>query len=457
LTEEQMTDRADGFIAAIDVRVGEILDRCTRCGKCVEVCPTAGPAGIDTREPSVIVTEVLDILRGGGDPASRGARWASTCTGSGRCLSACDDGVNPRFMLAATRLKLNERRAATERHTTGQAGFHKMSKGVKVLSRLQLPADLVASMTGSARADTGTAPEVVMYLGCNVLKTPHIALLCLEVLDRLGTRYKVFGGPANCCGVIQFRAGDAKAAGRIGGNTVSGFAGTGASRVLTWCPTCNIQLSEIVMPATEAGFALEHVVPYIAARIELLRSHFIRPVNKRVALHEHPGVAGVTEGVIKILTAIPGIDLVDLEQPRVGYMCNSLAPVPEYKRDLHARELAAAAAAGVDCLVGIYHACHRELCAHETTYPFKIVNFLELVGEAMDIRRDDLFKQWKMMQDVDRVLAEVAGQAAMAGLDLEGVREVLVAHMLGEQPLPVGARATPAPEPVGALPRFFPE
>ena len=98
-------------------------------------------------------------------------------------------------------------------------------------------------------------------------------------------------------------------------------------------------------------------------------------------------MAGVTEGVVKILTAIPGLELVDLEQPRVGYMCNSLAPVPAYKRELHARELDAAAAAGVDCLVGIYHACHRELCAHETTSPFKIVNFLELVGEAMDVQR----------------------------------------------------------------------
>jgi hypothetical protein len=360
-------------------------------------------------------------------------------------------------MLAATRLKLNERRAMTERHATGQAGFHKMSKGVKVLSRLQLPADLIATMTGSAHADTGSAPDIVMYLGCNVLKTPHIALLCLEVLDRLGTNYKVFGGPANCCGVIQYRAGDTKASGRISGNTVAGFAATGASRVLTWCPTCNIQLSEIVMPSTEASFALGHVVPYIADRIELLRPHFVRSVNKRIALHEHPGVAGVTEGVIKILTAIPGIELVDLEQPRVGYMCNSLAPVTEYKRDLHARELAAASAAGVDCLVGIYHACHRELCAHETTYPFKIVNFLELVGEAMNIQRDDLFKQWKMMQDLDRVLAEVAGQAVTAGLDLETVREVMIAHMQGEQPLPVGQGLPSAAEPVGILPRFFPE
>ena len=452
-----MTDRTDAFIATLDVRVREIIDRCTRCGRCVEVCPTAGPAGIDTREPSAIVSDVLDILRGGGDAESRGARWAATCTGSGRCLSACDDGVNPRFMLAATRLRLNERRAANERHATGQAGFQKMSEAVKVLSRLQLPADLLASLTRSARADAGPPPEVVMYLGCNVLKTPHIALLCLEVLDRLGTRYHVFAGPANCCGVIQFRAGDTKASGRIGGNTVAGFAATGASRVLTWCPTCNIQLNEIVMPSTEAGFHLEHVVPYIAARIELLRFHFVRPVNKRVALHEHPGVAGVTEGVIKILTAIPGLELVDLQQPRVGYMCNSLAPVPAYKRELHARELDAAVAAGVDCLVGIYHACHRELCAHEATSPFKIVNFLELVGEAMGIQRNDLFKQWKMMQDVDRVLAEVAAQAVTAGLDIESVREVLVAHMLGEQPLPVGIRVAPTPEPTPEPHGFFPE
>ena len=75
----------------------------------------------------------------------------------------------------------------------------------------------------------------------------------------------------------------------------------------------------------------------------------------------------------------------------------------------------------------------------------------------MGIQRDDLFKQWKMMQDVDRVLAEVAGQAATTGLDIENVREVLITHMLREQPLPVGSRVAPAPEPPAALPRFFPE
>jgi Fe-S oxidoreductase len=435
-----MTDRADAFIASLDRRIVEILERCTQCGKCVEVCPTALPAGIDTHEPKAIVGNVLEILRGGGSAESRGARWANSCTGSGRCISACDDGVNPRFMLAATRLRLNERREADDRRTTGQTGFRKMSTSVKIMSRLQLPPELLARFTQDDAEPSGDAPDVVMYFGCNVLKTPHIALLCLEVLERLNTRYKVFAGPAHCCGVIQYRAGDTKTSGRIGGNTVAGFAGTGAPHVLTWCPTCNIQLSEIVMPSSDASFNLEHVVPYIAARLDQLRPHFVHPVNKRIALHEHPGVAGVTEGAIKILTAIPGIELVDLDQPRVGYMCNSLAPVPAYKRALHARELEAAGTAGVDYLVGIYHACHRELCAHEAASPFKVINFLELVGEAMGIEKPDLFKQWKMMQDVDRVLAEVTTQLDDTNLDLETVREVFIAHMLGEQPLPLDFR-----------------
>jgi ferredoxin len=78
-----MRGRETAFVQGLGARVDEILTRCSACGRCVEVCPTAGPAGIDRSEPRTIVTEVLAILRGDGHPASRGARWAETCTGSG--------------------------------------------------------------------------------------------------------------------------------------------------------------------------------------------------------------------------------------------------------------------------------------------------------------------------------------------------------------------------------------
>jgi hypothetical protein len=58
----------------------------------------------------------------------------------------------------------------------------------------------------------------------------------------------------------------------------------------------------------------------------------------------------------------------------------------------------------------------------------------------MGVERPDLFKQWKMMQDVDRVLAEIGDQVEREGLDPEAVREVMVTSILGEQPLPLAPR-----------------
>src|SRR5678815_1873541 len=156
---------------------------------------------------------------------------------------------------------IRDRRQTNERHSTGRAGFKKMSTAVKVLSRLQLPADLLAGFTRATVSDAEPAPDIVMYLGCNVLKTPHIALLCLEVLARLCARHKVFAGPAYCCGVIQYRAGDTKTSGRICGNTEAEYPGTHEPRGRTWCPSCKIQLTEIVMPSNDASLELQHVVP----------------------------------------------------------------------------------------------------------------------------------------------------------------------------------------------------
>src|SRR5216684_2547246 len=65
------------FEDALNGRIDEMLDACTRCGKCVEACPVKTPAGVVAPAEEVI-TGVIDILRGDeGAAASR--RWASTC------------------------------------------------------------------------------------------------------------------------------------------------------------------------------------------------------------------------------------------------------------------------------------------------------------------------------------------------------------------------------------------
>ena len=422
------------FEIALDLRVAEVLERCTSCGACVEVCPMPAAAGIDARDPHSIAGGVLNILRGTDYPEAA-ARWATVCSGSGHCIPACQHGVNPRFMLAMARLALRRRTDATARRRDAFARFGVMTKGVRVLSRMQLPPELLSRFRADD-ADDDTQPDVVFYTGCNLVKPPHIALLCFDIMEALGVRYRVMGGPSHCCGVLQFRAGDVATSGRVAYRTLERLAGAVGGRALTWCPTCQVQLGEIVAPGKiDTALDLQPFLLFLAARLDALRPLLTRRVEKRVGLHEHPGIAGVSEAARAILEAIPGLDFVDLAQPRVGYMCNTLNPLPEFKREVHRTQLQAAADAGVTTLAGIYHNCHRELCSHERDWPFEVVNFLELVGESMGLTRPDLFKRLKLMQDVDAVLADAAPLLEANQVDLDEARAVVLADMLGEQAL----------------------
>ncbi len=398
--------------------------------------------GIDTADPAGVAGGVIQILRTGAGP-ERSEQWVSACSGSGHCIDACNDGINPRFMIHLARLARKRDVETDATRAAGKANFQKMARAVRILSRLQLPPDELARLSRAPRPADEPSPDVVFYTGCNVLRTPHIALLCLDVMDRLDIRYEVYGGPSDCCGILQMRAGDTANAGRQGERTVDRFFGTGASEVLSWCPTCQIQLGESVLPAqdTDDPFGMKMFVNYLVGRLDELRPLMVHPVNKRVGLHEHAGAIGVTELVITLLKAIPGLDYVDLEQPRVGYMCTALSGAPGVRKDWHAEQLRAAEALGVTTLAGVYHACHRDLCAHEKEWPFEVVNFMELIGESMGIRRPDLFKRLKMMQDVDAIIADSTDQIDEYGLDPDEVRDVVLQDLLGEQSFPLDRAA----------------
>jgi len=184
-------------------------------------------------------------------------------------------------------------------------------------------------------------------------------------------------------------------------------------------------------------------VRFLGDRLAQLMPHLQRRVEMRIALHRHPGVAGIMEAAAEILRAIPGVELVDLHQPAVGLQSVNLGVLPAFKRELHLNELQAARDAGVDALVAVYHSDHRELCAHERDWPFRIINFLKVVGESMGLHRDDRYKQLKIMQDADQIVAECSDLITQHALDAAKARDVVVKAMLGEQPLPLNRDARP--------------
>jgi hypothetical protein len=96
----------------------------------------------------------------------------------------------------------------------------------------------------------------------------------------------------------------------------------------------------------------------------------------------------------------------------------------------------------------VYHSDHRELCAHEREWPFRILNVLEIVGESMGFRQDDHYKHLKVMQDADAIVRDAADLIAKHGLNADTARRVVLQGMLGDQPLPLRGAAVKSFDPV---------
>jgi heterodisulfide reductase subunit D len=415
----------------------------------VEICPVTGPAGVGDAASQAVISGVLDIVRMGEGTAASKA-WAKGCALTGDCIEACPEGVNPRFLLAMARVAMAKQSSELRaRRKQGIDNFRLVADGVNVLSRMQLDDDELARLgqrvgerlENGSTAKAGERPDFVFYTGCNVLKTPHIALLALDVMDALGVTYKVMGGPNNCCGVIQLRTGDTEVSGRQAVSSLDRLA-EGKTGVISWCPSCHVQFTETTIPTVEKmrgarPFEMTPFMLFLKSRIEALRPLLTRPVPMRVALHRNRGIRGVTEAGVELLRMVPGIELVDLGQPDVGLVGTTLKALPEYKRGLHLAELQAAEAAGVDALVVTYHVEYREFCAHERDWPFRVVNILEIVGASMGLHHDDDFKRLKIMQDADAIVADCRDMLGHYGVDPAKARAMVVEAMLAEQPLPL--------------------
>jgi heterodisulfide reductase subunit D len=129
---------------------------------------------------------------------------------------------------------------------------------------------------------------------------------------------------------------------------------------------------------------------------------------------------------------------VDLKQPDVGLMSNALRPLPEYQKNLHLAELTAARNASVDAIAAVYHADHRELCAHEKDWPFQIVNVLEILAASMGLHQDDRYKRSKISQDSDAILQDCSAFLIEHNIDPSIARTVIEESLLADQPLPLG-------------------
>ena len=362
--------------------------------------------------------ELLTLTQGGGVAADGLQKWLNACDGSARCTDACPEGINVRQWVTIAKLKaLNVARAPEVGAANAANRFRHMAQAVRLLASMQLPSETLKKILEPAERRTA---EVLFYTGCNVLRTPHIVLNVMDILDAMQLDFDVVGGTAHCCGVYQFQEADLPTYERMGHRTFQRLGQSGTSKVLTWCPTCTKNFDELEKDVEEPFFDLGHVSEFLAENLGALKARFIDQPKRRVVIHEHLGIGATVDSIRRLLGAVPNLEIVDLVQDSgFSYACGGqAAKFKDRERAIHRALAEGAVAAGADTIVTMYHSCHRALAGAEAAYPLRVVNFTDVIAEALGRGgHPDYYRLYKTGGAMDEAVA-----AARQFLASNGVR-----------------------------------
>lgn len=263
--------------------------------------------------------------------------------------------------------------------------------------------------------------RVVFWYGCNMARHGEIIRLVTQMLAAVGVDAAPAGGPAHCCGSPQ--EASARVAGGMANRTVEKFNATGREQVVTWCPSCHMNMDDFMAPVTPPAFETRHITELLHARRDRLRPLMTHRVAARVLVHSHAGFNGrvaVNDLVPDLLRLVPGVEVIDTGLRVPGHMCSSIAAVPGALADAQRATLEAVAAARADTLVTIFHSCHRETVALERGRNFRVLNWIHLLAEGLGLDYQDEYKTWRNAEDpraaigADRIAA--AGDVAFERL-----------------------------------------
>ncbi|MGH2358731.1 MAG: heterodisulfide reductase-related iron-sulfur binding cluster, partial [Candidatus Limnocylindria bacterium] len=241
--------------------------------------------------------------------------------------------------------------------------------------------------------------EIVLYLGCNVLRTSHMIRTVTAVFDLLGLDYVIVGGATYCCGIVHHQQGDTDAGAGMSRRTLELFQRWEPEEVVMWCPSCIYFYDEVRHAAVP--YRVRHTTEFLVD--QLPRLTFTARVNRAVALHAHcQGEARQREAAAcrRLLEAVPGLRFVPVDsEPRLGRSCAPAIPIAlgqDVWDGLVRDEIERARAAGADTLACIYHGCQRMICGFQAEGRLTIEHYLSVFARGLGIEFEDTFKKYRL-------------------------------------------------------------
>ena len=314
------------------------------------------------------------------------------------------------------------------------------------LKKLQIPAESVCWTEQYHPPDR--TYDVVLYLGCNILRTPDVAADVVAVFRALELDFIAVAGVQFCCGITWDRAGDVSKGQSVSDLTINRLGSYGARVIVHWCPSCDVHFSDVVTDrdAKRIPFEVTNAPAFLA---DLSRRGLVpwrNTVPGRVALHSHKGRDGHDTGqrraladqenVSNLLLQIPGLQFLGAvpAPSEFDYDCGPSSVRIDRERwlSLRTEQLDAVRHLGANSLATVSHACQREWCdASDETLTVR--NYISLVADAIGCIRtykSDVLGHAKRSDDVDVLVEGPQSTWKSHGLSKEEAKNIARKHSL---------------------------
>ncbi|MSQ06607.1 MAG: 4Fe-4S dicluster domain-containing protein [Dehalococcoidia bacterium] len=406
-----MSLNAGSGFTGVDAPSPADLSRCVHCGLCLSACPTYTTLGVETESPRgrIALMKAVQDGRVGITPRVVG-HW-EMCLQCRACEAVCPSGVPYGRMMAATRAQVRTqgRQSAMvkgagrlllrgalphPRRLRLGAGLLRLYQrcGVQWLVRSSrvlrlLPgglAQLEAALPALSRSFFGPSGETHRALGEKRLTVGLLSGCVMPLMQadtmRASVRVLILNGcdvvvplGQGCCGALNQHSGDLEYARRMARRNIDVFLAAGVERIVTASAGCGASMkeyhellqddaeyaekarrfSELTMDITELLVSLPFAAP--TARLE-----------RRVTYQDPCHLAHaqrITAPPRAILQAIPGVELVEMEQ---ASMCCGGAGIysavqPELSGQILERKLGFIAETGAEVVATANPGCMMQL------------------------------------------------------------------------------------------------
>ena len=408
----------------------KLVEACVVCGVCLEDCPFFSSMKFQHLGATELIEKILKVLEGG-EISEEAYDTVWSCAGCAQCQQWCPEGIAPSLFGTARREMLN--RGQKPPPLAYQLLPEPYSFG-SILSSLQTKPSSVRWLT---KAPEDAKPvDMVVFLGCYILAMPNIVFTLLDILDRIGINFVAIGGDGLCCGSAYSFVGDANGADRAARESLANIVAFKPKMVLFECGTCYARFAFHLPQLLDIPFQCQLYTHFLLDNLDKIR--FIKSINKVVTYHDscdtRRGI-GDYETPRKLLQAIPGITLVEMEHNREDSLCcGGLANItyPEVTRSVRKARLEEAKVVGAELLVTSCRSCYGAYAGFDEGYP-TVTHDIILLGEAMGINYENKFKAYLYRDDLDSVIEEARDNLESNNLDIDEVKRILPLYLKGKR------------------------